>query len=270
MKPRPDLGAGWRPWNRLSVLRAIWCLILVGLVSNPTASFAQSGLQWIDVEGAGGAKIRAALFRPSGDGPFPIVLLLHGASGLNDDYLAFGPELSRVGLLVVAGCYARGGGVQGVDPCPEAPPVLQTFVVRNVGATIEAAARLAGGQRDRVGLVGWSWGGAAIIVASSGVAVQAVVSISGGPYGTRVSNNDPSALANIERLSAPVLILHSTTDNLVPVSSPRAFEARAREHGKSVEAQYFEGGGHVFWLDQRFKAEVMSLTVAFLQKHLGH
>ncbi len=270
MKAKAVLGMGWPSLPAFVILWIASCVLVVVLLSLPTASLAQPAPQWIDVEGAAGAKLRAAILRPSGDGPFPIVLLLHGASGLSDDYLAWGPELSRAGFLVVAGCFARGGSVQGENPCPDAPLLVQTFAVRNVAATIEAAARLPGVQRDRVGLVGWSWGGAAaIVVASSGVGVQAVVSISGGPYGTRVSNNDPSALANVDRLNASVLILHSTTDDQVPVSSPRAFEARAREYGKSVEAHYFEGGGHVFWLDQRFKAEVISLTVAFLQRHVG-
>ncbi len=243
MKASAVLGMGRVPLPESVIVRVACCVLLVVFLSLPSASLAHPAPQWIDVEGAAGAKLRAALFRPSGDGPFPIVLLLHRASGLSDDYLAWGPELSRAGSLVVAGCFARGGSVQGVNPCPDAPLLVQAFAVRNVAATIEAAARLPGVQRYRVGLVGWSWGGAAaVVVASSGVGVQAVVSISGGPYGTRVSNNDPSALANVDRLSASVLILHSTTDDMVPVGSPRALEARAREHGKSVEGPLLRRG----------------------------
>ncbi|MBI3998110.1 MAG: dienelactone hydrolase family protein [Armatimonadetes bacterium] len=269
MKARAALGRGWLSLPASVIMRVAWCVLFVALLSVPTASLAQPAPQWVDVEGAGGAKLRAAVFRPGGDGPFPIVMLLHGASGLGDEVVGWGPDLSRAGFLVVAGCFGRGGSVQGVPPCPEAPLINETFAVRNLAALIEAARRLPGVQRDRIGLAGWSWGAAvATLAASSGIDVQAVVAVAGS-YGLRISRNDPSALSQLDRLSAPVLILHGTNDVGAPVRSARNYESSARAQGKSVEAYYFEGAGHDIWFDPRFRAEVIGRAVEFLQRHLA-
>ncbi len=249
--------------------RVTCCVLLVTLLSVPTVSLAQP-LQWIDVEGAAGAKLRAAVFRPSGDGPFPIVMLLHGSEGLSAPVVDWGPDLAHAGFLAVAGClFRRDAAREPAYLCSEAPDRQRTFAVRNLAALIEAARRLPGVQRDQIGLVGWSWGGAlALLTAGSGVDVQAVVAVAGA-YNFRLSDNDPSALSVVDRLSAPVLILHGTMDNIVPVRTARSYEARVRELGKSIEAQYIEGADHDLWLDPRFRTDVIGRTVTFLQRHFG-
>src|SRR5438270_11746112 len=45
------------------------------------------GAHWIKIVGAGGVATSeqiAAVFRPSGEGPFPLVVELHGSGGLKD------------------------------------------------------------------------------------------------------------------------------------------------------------------------------------------
>ena len=45
------------------------------------------GAEWLKIEGAGGTSANvqiAAVFRPKGPGPFPLVVLFHGAYGLTD------------------------------------------------------------------------------------------------------------------------------------------------------------------------------------------
>jgi hypothetical protein len=53
------------------------------------------GAQWIKVDAPAGHKLLAAVFRPQGAGPFPVVVVLHGASGLQRDHLALRDNLSR-------------------------------------------------------------------------------------------------------------------------------------------------------------------------------
>lgn len=58
-------------------MRLVVALAILGLIlgSFPAISTAQPAPVWIDVEGAEGARLRAAVFRPQGEGPFPLVPL---------------------------------------------------------------------------------------------------------------------------------------------------------------------------------------------------
>ena len=47
-----------------------------------------------------------------------------------------------------------------------------------------------------------------------------------------------------QTLTAPLLILHNTTDEIQPVDNARAYEQALRRLGKPVEARYFEGTVH--------------------------
>lgn len=225
-------------------------LLFVSLIGTPTAGLTQSATQWVSVEGAAGAKLQAAVFRPSGDGPFPIVILLHSASGQSQEVVGWGPDLARARFVVVAGCFfARPPAVSPlVTPlpvCPEAPQRDETFAVRNLVAMIEFAKRLPGVRSDRTGLVGWSWGGALALVAATSVTdARAVVSVAGGPLGLQPTRNDPSAASVVDRLGVPVLLLHGTRDNVVSVDSIRQFEAQALTLGKNIESHYVEGADH--------------------------
>ncbi len=274
MKAMTALGTGWSSLSVSVTIRVAFCLLLMLLLILPSASLAQPAPQWIDVEGAEGAKLQAVVLRPSGDGPFPIVILLHGGSGMVEETVSWGLDLSRAGFLAIAPCFFRrpvnpDPSLTPLSVCLEAPDRWASHAVWNLTAAIETARRLPGARRDRVGLVGASWGGAvALVAASSGVEVQAVVALAPPPT-SRLTNNDPAAWSVVERLNARVLILQGTNDNSVPVGSVRQLEARLRELGKSVESHYFEGGGHLFMLDPRFRADVIGRTVAFLERHLG-
>ncbi len=54
---------------------------LVSLLATPIGAQSRQSPQWIDVEGPQGAKLRAVVFRPTGDGPFPVVVVLHDSPG---------------------------------------------------------------------------------------------------------------------------------------------------------------------------------------------
>ncbi len=255
--------------------RVMLLLALVILLAAPVGSRAQSGSQWIDVKGPQGAKLRALVFRPVGNGPFPVVVVLHGSPrGLRQEVLDWGPDLARAGFVTVVGCYFRGGylrvGDQFVNPCPEAPNLQDARAVENVIALMDAGRRVLGARRDRVGLVGWSeGGGVAAVVASSGADLQAVVAVSGSFNYTELNPKIvPLAISLVQNLRAPLLILHSTADDVVPVEVAREYERRARALGKNVQAYYYEGGGHALFISPLFKEDVVRRTVEFLNQYL--
>jgi dienelactone hydrolase len=101
-----------------------------------------------------------------GAGPSPVVVYLHGASGLTTPMLAWALRLAAAGFLTVAGCwkptfaFAAASASANVIGCPDAP------VAVGIQGLIAAARTLPGARADAVGLLGLSAGAdAALLVA---------------------------------------------------------------------------------------------------------
>ena len=256
--------------TRLATLIA-WFLVMLSVASctsmstqtGPTAAgwtpvpapaeLNAPGAQWIKVDARAGRKMLAAVFRPQGAGPFPVVVLLHGASGLQTSHLALADEVARAGFLVVVGCWQSIASPPAAAPnpvCSEAPPqaAWQADPAANSGKELIAAARtLPGARPDRVGLYGLSRGGnAALWAASTGVSVQAIVADAPAHHpAARVIPPPPSTQTVVAGLAAPTLMLHGTADRVVPVDQSREYDRAARALGKPITAVFYEGLGHM-------------------------
>ncbi len=230
------------------------------------------GAQWFKLESSNGRKFLTSISRPAGAGPFPVVIVLHGAGGLSNDQLAFAPDLASAGFLVVAGCWQSSppSSPDGAA-CAEAPAQAEWVAdpaanpVRELVALVKA---LPDARADRVGLYGLSFGGyAALWSASTGAGVQAVVADAAG-CGPPFTPVMPSALKVVAGLSAPLLLMHGTLDPVIPVAESRNYERAARARGKSIDTAYFKGIGHVASLQPGSRAEARRRAIAFLRKAL--
>src|SRR5215469_1099324 len=65
-------------------------------------------VKWIRVAVPDRGVMLAAVARPSGAGPFPVVLVLHGTHGFARQYVQLAQDLARAGFLAVAGCWFSG------------------------------------------------------------------------------------------------------------------------------------------------------------------
>ena len=61
-------------------------------------------VQWFRVVVPDRGAMLAAVARPSGGGPFPVVLVLHGTHGFARQYVQLGQDLARGGFRAAAGC----------------------------------------------------------------------------------------------------------------------------------------------------------------------
>ena len=285
-----------------SALRAATCLFLTlvvgsssGLPAQPVSTVANwtavaapadlnaPGAQWIKVDGRG-HKFLAAVFQPQGGGPFPVVVLLPGSSGLHMGHVALAQEVSSAGFVVVVGCWQSGAAPRPNPICSEAPPqgAWQADPAANSGKELVAAARaLPGARAERIGVYGLSRGGhAALWAASTGASVQAVV-VDAPAHRPRVTPAPPSTQDVVAGLAAPTLLLHGTADPSAPVELSREYERAARALGKPVVAVYFEGVGHQVTLPpaggeaeslatarRGAQAEARRQAIAFLREHL--
>ena len=247
-------------------------------------------VQWFKVVVPDRGAMLAAVARPTGDGPFPVVLVLHGTHGFARQYVQLAQDLARGGFLAVAGCWfsgaenpnnprgtaAGGAGVNAVGlpiQCPEAPPLgpgAYEQGLQYIDGLVQATRSLPGARSDRLALVGHSRGGAAslqYVLAMDNV--QAIILHDAG-----------HALRPVTRAAEfkqPILILHGTADGPAgggsantDVALARDFEAALRRNGKSVEANYYEGGGHnTFFTNSTQRDDEVKRMIKFLRRHLG-
>ena len=232
-----------------------------------------AGAQWTKIEGASGRKFLTAILRPQGTGPFPVVVVLHNAGGLSKNQLSLAEDLARAGFLVVFGCWQAGQRQnEGNRICAEATPQAEWAAdpAAHSGKELIALARtLPGARADRIRLFGISRGGyAALWAASTGAGVQAVVV--DAPAHTPAINPHPTAksLDVLAGLAAPLLMMHGTADQDVPVEQSREYERAALALGKSIAVVYFEGVGHQVSLRTESQAEARQRGIVFLREHL--
>lgn len=137
---------------------------------------------------------------------------------------------------------------------------------------------------SRVGVMGGSWGGYFGLrtaleapdlykagVFWSGAYEMSTMRVSAEPFMGCSKTECPNAyakssnLARIERLKAPLLLLHGTADNDVPIGETLALIEALKSHQKSFEFVRVEGWNHFVANWPEFPAR----TVAFFRQHLG-
>ncbi|RDJ20887.1 dienelactone hydrolase [Bosea caraganae] len=114
-----------------------------------------------------------------------------------------------------------------------------------------------GTEPGRIGLVGFSLGGAlALALATRSPRVRAVVDFFGfAPDGLGWGLKLP-----------PTLILHGSSDRVVPVDNAASIERLIRSQGGTVESHIYPGDGH--GLSLASWPDAIGRTQAFLQRHL--
>jgi dienelactone hydrolase len=225
------------------------------------------GAHWIKIRGAGGVAASeqvAAVFRPSGQGPFPLVIELHGDGGLKDVDVEWAARLAQAGFVALAGCW------QSSEVPPDtfqfyeltvrfiACPVLVANEVDAIAALIQAGRQQPGVRSDAVALYGMSSGGAAALqVLASRSDLRAAVVDSGDAPGP-----EPG------KINSAVLFLAGTADEYVPFTAQKNYIEALRRAGKQVEWHYYQGGRHTLILDPANKDDAMKRIIGFLSRHL--
>jgi dipeptidyl aminopeptidase/acylaminoacyl peptidase len=243
---------------------------------------------------ADGLALTGWLYRPPGPGPHPTVLSLHAGpeAQARPDHSPLVQALVRQGIAVFAP-NVRGSAGFG-----------RTFVNADNGAgryaaiaDVAACARylLDGGTAapGRLGCMGRSYGGyltlAALVaypelfaagVDTCGMADFAtfyagtepwIAAAAVGKYGDPVADRDLlrdlSPLTRIDRLAAPLLVVHGANDTNVPVRESEQVVAALRERGVPHRYLLFDGEGHDF-LDRVNQEEYVDAVVEWLSRYL--
>lgn len=232
-------------------------------------SEADSPVEQHYVPSKDGAYVALALRKPPGAGPFPAIVIFHGAPGGRGMEQLVGwsrgdhggpvwERFLRKGFVVAVADY-RGGPWNAMN-APSASGL--TTAIDDGVAVVEHVRALPQVAADRVSVYGVSLGGnLAMFLASKVPDLHAVVVGAPAPIwflGAEVPTDGSRpapesiqpvpqvAARNIAPIRAPVLIQVGTADELLPLA--RLLHQQLDDHGKSVRMEIYEHGYHDFVL----------------------
>ena len=166
-------------------------------------------------------------FLPDNAGkPAPVVLVVHAWDGLGDEVRSKASRLAEQGYIAFA-IDVHGEGILHTD-FSKVQEVLGPFMMDRpmllgrLVAALEAAKTIPGADSNRIGVMGYCFGGtcALDLARSGGPDIKAAVSFHGG-----LATNGLEA----SKITAPLLVLHGHDDPMVPPEAVAEFQREMTE-----------------------------------------
>jgi carboxymethylenebutenolidase len=226
--------------------------------------------EMVQYPGPAGA-VSAYQSRPKAPGRQPAVVVIHENRGLTPYIQDVARRLARAGYHALAPDLLSRRGGTGVHATSQAAiEAIRGLSNADVQADLRAALawlqKADGVRGDRLGVVGFCWGGAqSLLLGTASRDLDAVVVF----YG-----RNPSPLDLVQNLTAPLLAIYGEDDPaIIPGVAP--LEAALKQAGKVYEIKVYPGAKHAFHNDtnpERYHAEAArdawQRTLAFYRRHL--
>ena len=190
-------------------------------------------------------KLDGQLFVPAGVGPHAVVIIVPGSRGVTPDYLKYAQELTSVGLAVYAFDPYTGRGLK--DSVSDQGAITRAASSYDVLAAGRMLAAQPGIDRQRIGALGCSRGGLAVLLAAQQQMTKAVL-------GERMSLKAvvaawPACSYQFEHpMTAPtaVRLLVGDSDNWVGPLQCQGQATAMLAYNPEVSIRLFKGAYHGF------------------------
>jgi carboxymethylenebutenolidase len=222
-------------------------------------------------EDTNGSKISLGgyLAAPSGEGPFPAVVVIHENRGLNEHTRDVARRFAIEGFVALApDALARRGGTASMKTPDEARTAIGTITPQEALVDLEAALlyldSLPTVRKGHLASVGFCWGGArSFALATYSQRLRAAVVF----YGSAPPTEE------LPKVRVPVLGLYGETDTRITAAVPEV-AAAMQAANKSFDFKIYPGAGHAFFNDtgERYNppaaAGAWATTLKFLRQQL--
>lgn len=219
----------------IRLVAIVFALLLAGSASAQSVRFPSVAVG----NSAAGPEIGGWLYRPSGAGPFPGLVLAHTCGGVSDHTAMWGKLLSGWGYVVVAPDSFGPRGEKSV--CGRGNVVSGTMRVADVAGALDFLNAQPFVRRGQLGLIGHSHGGWTAVRA-----VQKTYDLAGRGLKAAVAYY-PSCNARFDRdVAVPLLILIGDKDDWTLADDCRRLQAAGFARPDLVDVVYYLNAYHSF------------------------
>jgi len=205
-----------------------------------------------DTVSVDGAEMRVYVSTPDGDGPFPAVVAIQHAGGVDDFVSGMCDRFAAEGFAAVSpDLYHREEPGSADDPMTRMSRLRDDTVTADVNAAVEHARSLPEIDDVRLGVTGYCMGGrVAYMMAAKNDAFKAAVDCWGG--NCSVSWGDgPAPFDLTGDISCPVLGLFGDDDQHPSPAEVAKIDAEMTRLGVEHEFHSYAGAGHGFMNEGR-------------------
>jgi len=228
-----------------------------------------------------GQEMPAYLARPASGGPYPALVVVMEAFGLNNNIKNITRRFAAEGFVALAPnlYFRQPNNVVGYDDLPTALRLMGALkddeALQDMAGAVEYLKSLKE-VKPSIGTVGFCMGGRiAFLTACRNPEINATAPFYGGGM---VSSGQPGVKAPIdyaEGLKAPVIAFFGGRDAYIPLSDVDKFRDTLKSAGKSAEIVFYADAEHGFMCEERpsyhpvHAKEAWGKAVAFFKQHLG-
>lgn len=206
---------------------------------------------------SGGKSIQIDHYSPSGAGPAPAVLLVHGSGGPLRGLDPFARQAASFGVHVFALHYFQRTGHTWIYPS-QIEENFRSWLC-TAGDAVTFISQQPGVDPRRIGVLGFSLGGyLAVSLATHDRRIAAVAELFGGL---------PAHFADKAAQLPPVLILHGASDATVPVTEAYQLEQVLKANNIPYEIKIYPDQGHHF--TGLVQLDAVRRVAGFFRNHFG-
>jgi carboxymethylenebutenolidase len=231
-----------------------------------------SNIVWHNVEydGKAGA-VSGYLVRPAAAGKYPGIIVIHANQGIADHFRDVARRLAKEGYIALVPDYlSRQGGTAKVNPKGRGLENIRALmpwqlVAEDTGSGYAYLRTLSDVRGDRMGLVGFCWGGE--------MTFSSATQVRGLGAAVVFYGRSPNPIELVKNIQAPILAHYGEEDPGVNKGIPDTVEAM-KKYEKSYTYKIYPGAGHGFHSDggSRYHPEAAkeawARTLEFFRKHL--
>jgi carboxymethylenebutenolidase len=204
----------------------------------------------------GDQEMPAYFAKPSGAGPWPVVLVAMEIFGLHEHIKDVTRRLAKLGVFAVApDYYFRMGDLTKMTEINQLFPLVNskadTELFSDLDATV-AWAKSEGGDTNRLGIIGFCRGGRTVWVYSThNPALKAGVAFYGSLMDPASAAMPKNAYQLANEVKEPVLGLYGAEDTGITPDQVERMKAALLAAGKTAEFKIYPGAPHGFYADYR-------------------
>jgi carboxymethylenebutenolidase len=196
---------------------------------------------------ADGSDMRCYVAEPSGAGPFPAVIVIQHAGGVDEFVRGMTDRFGSAGFVAVApDLYHREDPDSKDDPLTRMTRLRDATIIKDVDASVEHAKALPNVQAASLGITGFCMGGrVTYLIATQRSDLKAAVVFYGGNI-MRPWGEGPAPFEMTDRIQAPMLGLFGEEDDNPSPDDVKKLDAELTRLAKTHEFHSFSGVGHGF------------------------